>query len=706
MSSPLVNVSRRGFLKMSAVASGALVLGFRLGEAAAEADGAVFNPNAWLEITPADEVIIHVPWTELGQGPLTAVPMLLADELEADWEAVDIRRAWNDPRFGRMGTGGSRSVRTSWDPVRQAGAAARTMLIRAAAERWGIDAGKCRAEKGAVVRGDTGEALRFGDLAAAAAKLEVPQDVPTKPRSERTLIGRSLPRVDIPDKVIGRTEFGLDQRLPGMKFAVIARPPVYGAKVRSFRDAAARRVAGVRDVFENEDGVVVLADHTWAALQGREALQVEWDEGDSADLDTAAIVARLAAADPDRAAVMRNDGDAGEALQNAAVKVEAVYELPYLSHSPMEPMNCTVRLSAGRCEVWVPTQSVTWAQQVAAATAEIPPDKVHIDPTFSGGGFGRRLMVEYVGQTVRIARRAGVPVQLVFTREEDTKHGFYRPASRHVLQAALDAAGRPLAWTHHLAAPSISGQLNPDGVPDGRDEGAVDGATTFPYDCRNVRVLYSMVNTPVPVGWLRSVYNTQNALAAEAFLDEVIHAAGQDPVAWRLAHLPKDSRLRGTVERAAAAWGWPHKLPAGHGQGVAAHSCFGSHVTTIAEVSADGSRVRVHRVLSVVDCGPVVHPDGLKAQMEGAVGFALSALLREEITIAGGRVNQGNFDDYPVLTCDEMPEVEVIAIDSEEAIGGIGEPGYPPLGPAVLSALFDATGKRVRRLPLNRGFSG
>lgn len=702
----LTNLSRRGFLKTSAVASGALLLGFRMGDAVAEenADG-VFNPSAWLEITPDDQVIIHVPWTELGQGALTAMPLLLADELEIDWERVEIRRAWNDPRFGRMGTGGSRTVRTSWDPVRQAGAAARTMLIAAAAERWGVDPKMCRARLGRIERTDGGASLAYGDLVADAAKQDIPGNLTLKPRSERQLIGKSVPRVDIPDKVSGKTRFGLDQRLPGMKYAAIARPPVYGATVESFDDTAARKLSGVRDVFAIDAGVAVLADDTWTVLRARDALQVEWSDSEHANLDTAAIEQRLRDAKIEQGEKMRDDGDFDAADAAAATTVAAVYEIPYISHSPMEPMNCTVKLTGDRCEVWAPIQSVTWGQQVAAQAAGVPPENVRIQPTFCGGGFGRRLMVEYVGQTVQIARHAGVPVQLVYSREENTKHGFYRPISRHAMRAALDADGHPTGWRHHLAAPSISGQLNPRNA-NPRDEGAVDGAVTFPYTCDNVRVVYSMVNTPVPVGWLRSVYNTQNALAAEAFLDEVITAAGADPVQWRLDHLPADSRLRGTLQRAAKAWGWPRKLAKGHGQGIACHSCFGSHVTTIAEVSREGSGVRVHRVLSVVDCGPVVHPDGLISQMEGVVGFALSALLHEGVEISGGRVAQGNFDDYPILTLAEMPEVEVIAVDSEDPIGGIGEPGYPPLGPAVLNALYAATGERVRKLPLLRNLKG
>jgi isoquinoline 1-oxidoreductase beta subunit len=459
-------------------------------------------------------------------------------------------------------------------------------------------------------------------------------------------------------------------------------------------------VAGVRGVHEIDGAVAVVADHTWAAFQGRDALEVEWNDGPEPDLDNETIAARLAAKNADDAVVMGREGDAGATFAAADRLVEAVYELPYLSHSPMEPMNCTVRLSRELCEVWAPIQSVTWGAQAAAKAAGMRPQKVRLQPTYAGGAFGRRLMVDYVTQAVQIARKARVPVQLMWTREDDTRHGMYRPASRHTLKASLDPAGAVTGFSHHLAAPSISGQLDSAGYGEGRDEGAVDGILNLPYGIPARDTLYSMTNTPVPTCWLRSVYNTQNALANECFLDEVAHAAGADPVQMRLELLPADSRLRGTLERAKAEWGWPRKPAKGRGHGVACHSCFGSHVTMMAEVSRDDDRLRVHRVLAVIDCGPVVHPDGMRNQIEGGIGFALSHLLSEEVRIRAGGTVSANFDDYRILAGADMPEVEVVAIESEEAIGGVGEPGYPPLGPAVLNALFAATGVRIRKLPL------
>lgn len=710
----VINLSRRRFLKAAGVLTGALVLGFRLGESlAAEAAqqwgrvGTAFNPDAWLEITPEGKVIIQVPWSELGQGPLTCIPMLLADELEADWETIEVRKGCNDPRFGQMVTGGSRSVRESWDPVRRAGAAARLMLIAAAADRWSVSASECRARLGEVLHDPSGRRAGFGELAAAASALPVPADVPLKTPAQRTLIGRSLPRLDTPQKITGRAVFGMDVRLEGMLFAAVARPPVLGGAVQGFDASAVRTMPGVVDVVEISTGVAVLAHSTWQAFRARDALPVTWEPGPHATLDDDAVAALLAGADPARAAVMRRDGDPAAAFAGAAGTVAAVYDLPFLSHSPLEPMNCTARLHDGVCEVWVPTQSVSWGQSTAARAAGVDPADVKIYPTYAGGGFGRRLMVDYVQEAAELARLSSRPVQVVWTREDDVRHDHYRPASRHTLKAALDGDGRLTAWSHHLACPSIMGQLRPESITGGKDEDAVDGAATLPYAIGHLEVLYSMVNTPVPVGWLRSVYNTQNALANEAFLDEVARAAGRDPVQLRLDLLPEDSRLRRTLLAARDRWGWPATLPAGRGQGVACHACFGSFVTMMAEVSV-GARGRplVHRVLAAVDCGPVVHPDGMRAQIEGGVAFALSGLLHEGIRIKGGRVVQGNFDDYPVLTLPEMPAVEVLSIESEEPIGGIGEPGYPALGPAVLNALYDATGVRVRALPLDRHFPG
>lgn len=698
--SPVLKMSRRTFLKTTAAAGGALLLGFRLDDAATAAQSHLFNPNAWLEITPENAVTIYVPWTELGQGSLTGVAMLLAEELECDWETVDVKMAWNDPRFGNMGTGGSRSVRTSYDPVRRAGATARQMLIQAAAGHWDVPASSCVVREGRVLHTGSDRRADFGELASLAAGMDAPDNVALKPRSAHTLIGTDTPRKDIRDKTLGRTRFGLDQRLEGMLFATLLQCPVFGGKVASVDDGAARKVSGVQDVFTNEDGVVVLASSTWAAIKGQQALKVTWDEGPNARLNSAAIHDQLVAALEQDGQIMREDGDTERALDEAPRTFRFEYELPYLAHAPLEPINCTARITADGVEVFAPIQSTSWGAMEAAQAAGVSPDKVRLQPTFTGGGFGRRLMVEYVGQCVRIAGKAGVPVQLVRTREDSMAHGFYRPASLHRMEAGLDAEGRIHGWSHRLAAPSIGGQLNPGRMADGRDESAVSGAFDMEYDFPDQVITYIMSNTPVPVGWLRSVYNTQNALANECFLDEVAHEAGIDPVQLRLRHLPRSNRLRRTLERATEAWGWPLKNGDGTGFGVACHASFGSFATSLAEVQVDGERLQVKRILTCLDCGPAVHPAGVRAQIEGAVTLALGNLLHEEITIEKGRVQELNFDEYLLLRLDQMPEVESILINGDDPIGGVGEPGYPPVGPAVLNAIFAATGRRIRKLPL------
>lgn len=698
--SPVRNMSRRTFLKATGAAGGALLLGFRLGEAAEVAATDLFNPNAWLEITPDDVVTIVVPWTELGQGALTGLPMLLAEELECDWERVQVRMAHNDPRFGNMGTGGSQTIRTSYDSVRQAGATARVLLERAAARRWGVAPDQVAASNGVVRHGKNGRQATFGELVAIAAEMEAPADVPLKPRREHRLIGTDTPRKDIRDKVLGVTRFGLDQRFEGLVFATLLQCPVFGGKPVTFEDADARRVEGVRDVFAIDDGVVVVADHTWAAIKGQQALKVRWDEGPEAGLSSAAIHDQLVAAFEQDGQIMREDGDTERALEEAPRTFQAEYEVPYIAHAPLEPINCTARITDDGVEVFAPIQSTSWGAYVAAEAAGVSPDKVRVQPTFTGGGFGRRLMVEYVGQCVAIAKKVGLPVQLVRTREDSMAHGFYRPTSIHRLRAGLAADGSIKGWSHRIAAPSISGQLNPSRMADGRDQGAVMGAFDMQYEIDDQVINYIMSNTAVPIGWLRSVYNTQNALANECFLDEIAHEAGLDPVVLRLGHLPPGNRLRRTLVEARARMHWMKEARPDSGFGIACHACFDSFASTVAEVRVDGDRLRILKVFTCLDCGPVVHPPGVRAQIDGATTLALSNLLFEKITIERGRVQELNFDDYPLLRLEQMPEVECHLINGDDPIGGVGEPGYPPVGPAVLNAIFAATGRRIRKLPL------
>ncbi len=696
----IVKLSRRDFLRLSAGAGAGLWLGFRIEAAEARAAPPVpFAPNAFLSVDAAGAVTIWVIRSEMGQGVHTSMPMLVAEELECDWKAVRIEQAPTDPKFGRMGTGGSRSVRGSWTPLRKAGAAAREMLLAAAAARWGVEPASCRAEAGKVIHPASRRTLGYGQLAAAAATLPVPQDPPLKDPKAFRLLGKRIPRLDTPSKVNGRAAFGMDVRLPGMLFATVARPPVVGGKVAGFEDARARKAPGVRTVVQVPSGVAVVADSTWAAMQGREALEVRFDDGPNASLDAAAVERLLS----DRAAkpqVVRADGDLEAALAAAPRRLEAVYQAPFLAHATMEPMNCTARVTKAGAEIWAPTQSPSWAQGEVAKALGLPESAVVVRTTLLGGGFGRRAIPDFAVEAAQVARAAGAPVQVVWTREDDMRHDLYRPASRHELRAGLDAAGRLLAWHHRVRAPSIAAQLF--GGREGRPD-VVEGAADVPYAAGAVLVDCLTPAVGLRVGWWRSVYASQNAFAEESFLDECAAAAGKDPVVFRRELLSKHPRLRGVVDLAAAKAGWGSSLPPGRGRGLACYASFGSWVAEVAEVSAEKGAVRVHRVVAAVDCGRVVNPDTVEAQVESAVAYGLSAALRGEITLERGRVREGNFDDYRPLRLDEMPAVEVHLVPSEEDPGGIGEPGLPPIAPAVANALFAATGRRFRSMPFRPG---
>jgi isoquinoline 1-oxidoreductase beta subunit len=717
--SRLAVIPRRDFLRSGALAGAGLVIGFTVpveGTAATRTAGGPFKPNAWLEIDPAGRVTIWIHKSEMGQGVRTSLPMLVAEELEIGLERVRVENALPGPDYPRMTTGGSWSVRGSWKPLRQAGAAAREMLIEAAAKRWGVDRSQCRAEQGEVVHAGSHRRLAYGDLVEEAAKLTPPKEPPLKQKKDFRLLGKPHPRLDTPPKVDGSAVFGLDFRVPGMLYAAVARCPVFGGKAAGHDGARAKGVAGVRQVLPIESGIAVVADSTWAAFQGRDALEVRWDEGPNAALSSADIARKFGDLSTRPGAVARSQGDADKGMASAPRRLEAVYEVPFLAHSPMEPPNCTAHVRADSCDVWAPTQVQTSAHEKASEITGLPPASVRIHTTLLGGGFGRRLETDDVAEAVEISKKIGVPVKVVWTREDEIQHGAYRPASRHVLGAGLDAQGGPVAWTHRIVAPSIVGQRWPEEIQGGMDFSAVEGAANFPYAIPNLRVDYVMANTAVPTGWWRAVYSTQNAFAQECFIDEMAAAAGKDPLQFRLDMLRDrrsipgteegdpaidTARFKGVLELAARKAGWGRPLPAGRGRGIAAFFSFGSQVAEVAEVTvAPDGRVRVERVVCAVDCGMIANPDPLKAQIEGGVIFALSAALKGAITLSKGRVEQSNFHDYEMVRIDESPDVEVHIVDSDEPPGGIGEPGVPPLFPAVANAVFAATGKRLRRLPI------
>jgi isoquinoline 1-oxidoreductase subunit beta len=700
-------VSRREFLATAAV--GTLLLGFRVGDAAAAPAGADFAPNAFIRIGRDNVVTIIVNKSEMGQGINTALPMLIAEELEVDLRRVKVQAApvgaaYAHPQVGIQFTGGSQSVATEWDRFRKAGAAAREMLLAAAAQAWGVDRASLRAENGRVL-GPGGRALTYGQLVDRARTQPVPTDPPLKDPSQFKIIGKPTRRLDSREKVTGSATFGLDASVPGMLIAVVARPPVFGATVKSVDEAGAKAVRGVKQVVAVPSGVAVVADSFWSAKKGRDALVVEWNEGPGATIDTDALEAeydRLART-PGAPALRRGDADA--ALVGAARRVSAQYDMPYLAHAPMEPLNCLVSLGPDRCEIWTGTQFQTIDQANAARAAGLKPEQVAIHTMFLGGGFGRRAVPgsDFIVEAVHVAKAAGAPVKTIWTREDDIRGGYYRPMWHSSLSAGLDAAGKPVAWKHTIVGQSIVENTPFSGeIKNGVDGTSVEGAANLVYEVPNAAVDLHSPRSPVPVLWWRSVGHTHTGFVVESFIDELAHAAGQDSYAYRRELLAGKARHLGVLELAAQKAGWGTPLPAGHARGIAVHASFGSFCAQVGEVSIQDRAITVHRVVCAVDCGRAINPETIRAQMEGGIVFGLSAALYGQVTMKQGRVQQSNFHDYPVLRFNSMPVVEVHIVPSTAPPSGIGEPGTPLMAAVLGNALFALTGQRVRSLPLVR----
>jgi isoquinoline 1-oxidoreductase beta subunit len=635
--------------------------------------------------------------------------MILAEELEADWKHIEIEQAGASTLYGDQTTGGSASVRTTWDPMRKAGAAAREMLISAAALTWGVPRSSCAAQNGNIVHGASKRQLSYGDLAAKARTLPVPTDAPLKQSKDYKIVGQRLARVDTPSKVKGDAVFGIDFRMPGMKYAVLSRSPTIGGKAVSFDDKESKKISGVGFVGKVSDSsVAVVADSVWGALEGRRLLNVNWDDGPNKNLNTAAVMELLKQAAAKKGETLYLAGDVSKAVGR---KLTAEYQLPFMAHAPMEPGNCTANFQGTTCELWAPTQVPQDCRDSVAQAVGLDPDQVKVNVTLMGGGFGRRLEHDYAVEAAVVSKAAQVPVKVLWTREDDMRSSTYRPPSLHQLSAVVDGAGWPLAFTHRIVAPSISaqkGQPGPNGIdPDLPDEAA------FVYGLPNVSLEYVVAETVVPLGWMRSVYALQAAFASESFIDELAAAAGKDPLEYRLHMLAKDqdipfftttwhtARMRGVLQLAADKAGWTKPLPAGRFRGIACFACFSSYVAEVVEISMEKEVPRVHRVVAAVDCGQVVNPSILEQQIPGGVIYALSNALRAQITIEKGRVVQGNFDDYAPVRMDEAPVVEVYAVPSTESPTGIGEPSVPPLAPALCNAIYAATKKRVRALPIS-----
>jgi isoquinoline 1-oxidoreductase subunit beta len=722
-----MTISRRTFIAAGAAAGAGLIIGVSLPESwsFAQEEKKTPSPNpfvAYIHVKPSGQISLIVAKSEMGQGIRTGLAMCLAEELEVELDSVSVEQAETRPDiYAHLGTGGSGSTEENFMPLRRAGATVRELMITAAAAKWSVPRNECIAEKGAVLHRASSHRAGYGELVEVAARLPLPDPdkVPLKDPSKFELIGHPVARVDVPAKVNGSAQFGIDVRVHEMLFAVVARCPTFGGKAAHFDAAPAKAVPGVRDVFEipalgadkfTAGGIVVVAHSTWAAMKGREALQITWDHGFAASESSDGLRESLRAAAAKSGKRMRNDGDVDAALSNGARKVEALYEMPLLAHATMEPMNITAQARAGEAEVWAPTQSPDWVQSTVAKVLDIPPAKVVVHTTLMGGGFGRRYMADYPAEVAQIAKVVGKPVQLVWTREDDMTHDFYRPATCHRMQGVVDAKGRPVAWFHTLASTSIQGYWDPKADPAEDESG---GARQMPYAIPNVRLEFNGVTSAVPRAWWRSVEHSFNGFVVESFIDELAAAAGKDPMQFRQTLLvkppnwkprfeddPDPARLLGVLNLVAEKSGWANPLPKGKGRGIACYHSFGSYLAEVAEVTVKGSEFKIDRIAAAVDCGQIVNPESVRSQTEGAIIYGLSAALKNEITVRNGAVEQTNFDSYDPIRITEAPPVEVYQVPSQEDPGGMGEPGLPPIAPAVANAIFAATGQRLRRLPL------
>jgi isoquinoline 1-oxidoreductase beta subunit len=718
-------ISRRSFLKATGltIAVSVTPLGYTILNAAEKKDLKTFSPNVWLHISSDNKVTINIGNSEMGQGVLTAQSMIIADELEADWKQIQIRQGeamdgFKSPILGAQITVGSASMRGFYEPLRKAGAAGRAMLVKAAAETWNVPESECMAVLGTVKHEKSKRSLTYGQLCEKAAKLQVPQDPPLKKESEFRYMGKPMPRVDVPEKVRGKAIYGLDvnggnvKELKGMLYAVIARPPAYGAKPQSFEQKAAEQVKGVVKVMEIPMGIAVCATSTEAALKGKDALKVQWDKGALPDMDNA-YIEKLMMADLDKqGAKVHEAGDVKKALSEAAKKVEATYFVPCVAHATMEPMNTTAYVQEDRCDIWSPNQNQTLCQGMAAGITKLPPEKIHIHTTFLGCGLGRRAFTNFVPEAVMISKALEKPVKVMWTREDDIKHDRFRAPMTHRIQGGLDAQGQLIGWSHKTSAISIWKPVNPKAIKDGVDYYCLMGLWNEPdspmwndriqYEIPNLYIEFLMADLPIPCFPWRAVQNGPNAFVIESFIDELAHAAGKDPLEFRLQNLKNNKRATRVLQTVAEKAGWGKPIPMGQGRGIAQHACFGTWTAQVVDLSVDKNtgQIKVHRVVAAVDCGPVINPGPLVEQIEGGAILALSTALKEEVKFAKGGVATSNFDDYPVIRMSEVPEIEVHIVKSTDKIGGIGELGVPPLAPAVANAFFNATGVRIRRIPL------
>jgi len=701
-------MDRRDFIKVVSTAGSGLVLGFYLpytnklnGKTSA---ATLFEPNAWIKVQSDNIVQIMVGKSEMGQGVLTSLPMIIAEEMDLDWSKVVVEKApANRKKYGWQMTGGSNSVSGGYNKLRQAGATAREMLVMAASEEWIVPISECKTNNGNVIHERTGRKLSYGDLAEKASQLKVPKKPTLKNKSDFSIIGQNMKRTDTLSKINGTAQFAMDVQLDGMVYATIVHSPVFGGKLKSFNKASVSDISGVINIFAIESGLAIVAKNTWAALKTGKQIEIKWDEGEAAGLDDETIRKQLLDASKEKGSVVRKEGNVKKALQSSDKIIEAIYESPLQAHATMEPMNCTAYVQKDKCQVWAGTQDPNGARKIASKITGLSKKQVEVNVTFLGGGFGRRAFNDFVTEAVEISNEIKKPVKMIWTREEDMQHDFYRPPSLHMMKGAFDQNDNLTTWKHSIVAPSILfTQLIKIPFPfkEKIDFITLEGAKHLPYKIPNMQVDFQMIKTPIPLGWWRSVYNSQNAFANECFMDELAEKAGKDSVQFRLGLLPKSSRDAGVIKLVAEKSGWNDFRNDPTYQGISCHKSFGTWVAQVARVSVENNKVKVHEVFCAVDCGTVINPAIVKAQISSGIIYGLSATLKSKITIKNGRVNQNNFDDFEVIRMNEAPKIHVYMVDNDKSPKGVGEPGLPPIAPAVVNAVYAATGKRIRTLPI------
>ena len=701
-------MDRRDFIKVVSTAGSGLVLGFYLPYTnklnGKPSVATLFEPNAWIKVQSDNIVQIMVGKSEMGQGVLTSLPMIIAEEMDLDWSKVVVEKApANRKKYGWQMTGGSNSVSGGYNKLRQAGATAREMLVMAASEEWSVPISECNTNNGNVIHERTGRKLSYGDLAEKASQLKVPKKPTLKNKSDFSIIGQNMKRTDTLSKINGTAQFAMDVQLDGMVYATIVHSPVFGRKLKSFNKASVSDISGVINIFAIESGLAIVAKNTWAALKTGKQIEIKWDEGEAAGLDDETIRKQLLDASKEKGSVVRKEGNVKKALQSSDKIIEAIYESPLQAHATMEPMNCTAYVQKDKCQVWAGTQDPNGARKIASKITGLSKKQVEVNVTFLGGGFGRRAFNDFVTEAVEISNEIKKPVKMIWTREEDMQHDFYRPPSLHMMKGAFDQNDNLTTWKHSIVAPSILfTQLIKIPFPfkEKIDFITLEGAKHLPYKIPNMQVDFQMIKTPIPLGWWRSVYNSQNAFANECFMDELAEKAGKDSVQFRLGLLPKSSRDAGVIKLVAEKSGWNDFRNDPTYQGISCHKSFGTWEAQVARVSVENNKVKVHEVFCAVDCGTVINPAIVKAQISSGIIYGLSATLKSKITIKNGRVNQNNFDDFEVIRMNEAPKIHVYMVDNDKSPKGVGEPGLPPIAPAVVNAVYAATGKRIRTLPI------